>query len=116
MNLPNGIFGAAIRKARLEKRLTQEKLAELINIIPTHMKQLESERRNPSVQVLYKLVQVLNISLDSLLSPQEDELQELRNQINLCLNHCDKHELSVLYATAQALIERDSPIFKPCAK
>ena len=52
MDLPRGLLGSAIKRARLDKNLTQEKLAEIINITPMHMKQLESERRNPSVEVL----------------------------------------------------------------
>lgn len=107
MDLPYKSFGSAMKKARLEKKLTQEKLAELIAITPNHIKQLESERREPSVKVLYKLVQVLDISLDSLFSNSNDNVQELKNKINLCLDRCNAHELQVAYATIEAMLKKE---------
>ena len=106
MELPRGLLGSAIKKARLGKNLTQEKLAEIINITPMHMKQLERERRNPSVEVLYRLVYALDLSLDSLFSSQDNNTQELRNTINLGLNRCNEHELQVVYATIEALLKK----------
>ena len=108
MEAPQGSLGSAIRKARLDKKLTQEKLAELISITPNHVKQLESGRRNPSVKVLNKLVYALNISLDSTFSNSSDEAQELKNKINLCLNRCSVHELMIAYATIEAILNTDT--------
>jgi len=107
MEAPQGSFGNAIKKARLEKKLTQEKLAELIDITPNHVKQLESGRRNPSMKVLNKLVYALNISLDSLYSNSNDETQELKNKINLYLDRCNVHELMIAYATIEALLNTE---------
>ena len=107
MDLPYGSIGEAIKKARLDKNLTQEKLAELIGIAPTHLKQLESDRRNPSVDVLFKLVFALDLSLDALFSnTDDDDLQELIKKINVCLNRCGVHELQVTYATLEALLSK----------
>jgi len=80
MKLEYGVFGAAVKKARRAKGLTQEKLAELIDITPMHVKQLESERRNPSVAVLFKLVTVLDLSLDSLFSNTDDDVQDIKGK------------------------------------
>ena len=106
MSIPSGSFGSAIKKARLSKKLTQEKLAEEIGITPMHVKQLESERRNPSVEVLYKLVNALDLSVDALFSDLTDEEQELKLKINLSLNKCSVHELQVAYSTIEALIKK----------
>jgi len=108
MSLPHGLLGSAIKKARLNKNLTQEKLAELIGITPMHVKQLESERRNPSVDVLYKLVSALDLSLDSLFFDSDDEEQKMRNKINLSLSHCNVRKMEIAYATIEAL--RKSPV------
>jgi len=108
VGLSHGALGSAIKKARLGKSLTQEKLAEAIGITPEHLKQLESERRNPSVEVLFKLVETLDISLDALFSPENDDsTQELRNKINLSLDHCNVHDLQVAYATIEALRKKE---------
>ena len=52
-------LGAALREARMEKNYTQEYLAELLNITPTHMKHIESGHRKPSIEVYFKMVEVL---------------------------------------------------------
>ena len=57
----------ALREARLEKNYTQEYLAELLNITPTHMKHIESGHRKPSIEVYFKMVEVLGFSTDSFL-------------------------------------------------
>jgi len=107
MDLPRGSLGSAIKNARVEKKLTQEKLAEIIGITPAHMKQLESERRKPSVDVLYRLVFALDLSLDSVFSNPDDNTHELKHRINLCLERCSVHELQVAYATIEAMLKKE---------
>jgi len=107
MDIQQGTFGGAVRKARLDKKLTQERLAEIIGITPMHIKQLESERRNPSVPVLFKLVTALDLSLDSLFSESGDEAQAWISKINVCLDQCSVHELQVAYATIEAMLKKE---------
>ena len=82
----------------------------MIGITPNHVKQLESGRRNPSVKVLNKLVYALDISLDSLYSSSDDDIQELKNKINLCLDRCSVHELLIAYATLEAILNNNPQI------
>jgi transcriptional regulator with XRE-family HTH domain len=65
-------LGAAIRAARMEKSLSQEQLAELVGITPTHMKHIESEHRKPSVEVLFAIAAEFDLSLDDVLFPPKD--------------------------------------------
>jgi transcriptional regulator with XRE-family HTH domain len=53
--MKDGLLGDTIRQARMDNKMTQEQLAEAINISPTHMKHIESEHRKPSVDVLFSL-------------------------------------------------------------
>ena len=106
MKLQHGLFGGAIKKARVEKKLTQEKLAELVGITPTHLKQLESERRRPSIDVLFTLAFILDLSLDSLLTSTHNGSQELRNRINMCLDRCSVHEQKIIYAAIEAMLDK----------
>lgn len=43
--MKDGLLGDTIRRARMDNKMTQEQLAEAINISPTHMKHIESEHR-----------------------------------------------------------------------
>lgn len=64
MLLDRKTLGAAIKAARSENKVTQERLAEMVGIAPSHVKQIESGSRSPSVEVLYKLAYTLNFSVD----------------------------------------------------
>ena len=63
-------LGEAIRTARMRKGLTQEALAELLNITPIHLKNLESARRKPSVPLLFEMMELLDFSVDALVFPE----------------------------------------------
>ena len=66
-------LGEAIRAARIRRGLTQEALAELLDITPIHLKNMESSRRNPSVQLLFALMELLDLSVDALVFPERQE-------------------------------------------
>jgi len=58
-----------IRKLRKDKDWTQERLAELANIDPKTVIELEAGKRaNPTLQTLNKLARALKTSLEELLS------------------------------------------------
>lgn len=104
--LQKGVLGNAIRLARMEQKLSQEALSEMVGITPTHLKHIESEHRKPSVEVLFRLVQVLHLSLDSLfLEPKTEEKKRLLGTIDLMLNQCDEKQLKIVAALLEALLE-----------
>ena len=98
-------LGAAIRAARLKKGYTQEQLAELVEITPTHEKHIESAHRLPSVEVLFSIAQALDLSLDSVVFPEQDAMSECVNEIQVMLNQCDERELRVLLDVVRSLVQ-----------
>lgn len=101
-------FGSAIRNARLENKLTQERLAEMLEVTPIHVKQLESGARMPSLEVLYAIATTLNFSVDEAFFPAKPENQELMDKLERLLHLCTPQELRVVYATARALQEKST--------
>lgn len=65
-------LGETIRAARMRKGLTQEALAELLDITPIHLKNMESSRRKPSVPLLFEMMELLGFSVDALVFPDRD--------------------------------------------
>lgn len=59
-------LGKNIKKYRLKAGLTQEQLAEAVGIHPTYVGKLEGGKNNPSVVLMYKITQVLEIKLASI--------------------------------------------------
>ncbi len=103
--LKRGALGNAIHEARSRQKLSQEKLAELVGITPTHLKHIESEHRKPSVEVLFRLVQVLHLSLDGIfLLPENEERKRLLRNAGLLLGQCDERQLRIVIALMEALL------------
>lgn len=55
-----------IRLARLKKRLSQEKLAEMIDISTKYLNMIENRKANPTIVIVIKICQVLEIDLNSI--------------------------------------------------
>ncbi|MGN1175290.1 MAG: helix-turn-helix transcriptional regulator [Roseburia sp.] len=102
--MEQGLLGNTIRQARIDNHLTQEQLAELVQITPTHLKHIESEHRKPSIEVLFSLASVLHFSLDALLLTNETyEHTKRKNELNLLINSCTDQELDVFIAALREL-------------
>jgi transcriptional regulator with XRE-family HTH domain len=69
-----------IKTNRKNKGLSQKQLAEMVGINTSHLSRLENGRYQPSVEVLKKLADALQVSTDYLLSATDDEAEEIRIQ------------------------------------
>lgn len=56
-----------ITKIRHDKKFSQEKLAEFAGLHKNYIGAIERAEKNPSILVLYKIANALNISLSDLL-------------------------------------------------
>lgn len=59
-------LGRKVQKLRKGTGLSQEKLAEKINISRTHMGHIEQGRKSPSLKVMTKLARVLRVKISDL--------------------------------------------------
>lgn len=55
-----------IRLARLQQRLSQEKLAEMVDISTKYLNMIENRKANPTIVIVIKICTVLNIELNSI--------------------------------------------------
>lgn len=60
-------LGYKIAFARKEKKLTQERLAEMCNIDVSYVGQIERGIKTPSLKVLYLISKALNMDIKDLL-------------------------------------------------
>jgi len=56
-------FREIIKKKRIEKGLSQNKLAKLVGITQPFINEIESGRKNPSVEILIKICKELDIRM-----------------------------------------------------
>lgn len=56
------LLGMRIKEFRENRKLTQDKLAEMVGIDPKHLSRIENGRNYPSFETLEKILESLNIS------------------------------------------------------
>lgn len=55
-----------IRIARLQKRISQEKLAEMVDISTKYLNMIENRKANPTIVIVVKICIALQIDLNSI--------------------------------------------------
>ncbi|MSS64938.1 helix-turn-helix domain-containing protein [Velocimicrobium porci] len=63
------ILGSRIREERIKHHLTQEKLAEEVQLSTAYIGQIERNERSLTLENLVIIANRLNVTVDSLLSP-----------------------------------------------
>lgn len=61
-------FGQAIKAARKAKGISRNQLADKLNIAPRYIASIENSGQHPSLQILYELVTLLDVSVDQFFS------------------------------------------------
>lgn len=64
-------FGTMLKKVRLEKGYTQDQLARIVNTSRSNIANYEVDKNMPSIEMLHKLSEVLNVSADILLEKKQ---------------------------------------------
>ena len=59
-------FGTVMKNARMDKKLTQAELAEILDLSLSYLKDLECFKNTPSLEVFAKTIQYFNLSADIL--------------------------------------------------
>lgn len=70
--MSNYSVGKRIREIRLKKHFSQEQIALRAGITPAYLGQIEREEKNPTVKLVEKISNALDISLSELFSNQEN--------------------------------------------
>lgn len=99
------ILGNTIKSARQKANITMEVLAGKIDVTERYLYQIKNENKNPSFDVLYRLIRELNISSEEIFYPEKPSKDSEIEDILRMLSDCDERSLDVVRATAKALIE-----------
>lgn len=97
MDVDYKALGKRIKIARIKKGITQESVAEEIDITPSHMSNIETGKTKVSLSVLVNIANALSVTIDELLCDNvlnskiifEGEAKEI-------FNDCDEYEVRIL--------------------
>lgn len=101
-------LAVAIKAARIARGMSQEEFAEKLDVSSTHVKHLESGHRKPSVDILFKIVELTGMSVDDIILKSTDIKTNtdaaLFSTLGLC---CEKEKELVLKITKDIIESRD---------
>ncbi len=99
-------LGNRIRIARKNKGLSQEKLSELCSVSAAHIGHIERGTRIPSLETLFKISKVLNVSLDSLFFDSQDDMGNVFKSIYSRLEGKSDEKVRVFVSAVKALADK----------
>ena len=78
MRFDQAAFGCRLKEMRKKHGLTQEQLAEALNISTPHLGNIEIGKRGLSVDLLIEVSDVLNVSVDFLIRGTDSPTQQIK--------------------------------------
>ncbi len=105
MNANASMLGDMIREGREQLQLTQEEVAEKLQVNLTHYGNIERGTNNPSLPLFIKIVKILNLSVDAYIYPEKLYNDGISQQIIRLLSQCTKRERKIILANILTLIE-----------
>lgn len=90
-------IGKRVKAARKKMQITQEKLADAVDITPPHMSNIETGNTKVSLPTLVSIANQLHTTLDALLADNLSKNQvELQRDVEEVLDACDPNEYHIL--------------------
>lgn len=108
MSFDYSVIGKRIRKAREVKGLTQEILAEKLDVSNAYISKIERGKTALNLDRLSELCEVLEESTDYLLRGTNNVSDDyLRNEIMLMLEGCSPEKIKLIAQVIKPIVEMD---------
>ena len=99
-------FGLAIKEARKKQGLTRDQVGAMIEIDPRYLTNIENKGQHPSLQVLYDLVSLLNVSVDEFfLSSDSLAKSSRRRQLESKIDNFTDADLVIMESVADGIVK-----------
>ena len=99
-------FGLALKKARTDLKLSRNKVSDLTGLAPRYLANIENAGQRPSLQTLYKLIMLYEMSVDPLFFPDKSTSKSTeRRQVDTALDKLTDSELSIVLNTAEIILK-----------
>lgn len=90
-------IGSRIRAVRLDRKMTQEHLAEAVGVGVTHISHIETGNSIPSLQVMIDIINALGCSADELLCIEVEHARPLLDSwLSELVADCDTTEVKLI--------------------
>ncbi len=94
-------FGELLKKIRTSRKLTQSRLAELVNVEPKHISCIENGLSFPSAELLSRLSKVFNIQTYELfMFENKPSIDDMKKHIEKIIKNANDEDLEKIYLYA----------------
>ena len=97
------LLGLRVKEFRKQKKLTQEKLAEIIGVDNGYISKLEVGQNFTSITTLEKIANVLGVELYELFRYTNSKSKDFKEEINTIYDKLNKDKQFTLYQVAKAM-------------
>lgn len=106
MSLNYNIIGERLKQARIDKKLTQEKLAEKLDVSVTFLSRIERGSSFISLKRLNQICEILGVTEGEILNgASTNSSSYLSQDFNNLLKSCPPDKLSLIYDIAKVIIK-----------
>lgn len=104
MSLNFNLIGQRIKESRLCKRISQAELAEQIDMSVSYISQIETAKKQASLESLVRIANALEITVDHMLNGnQTSDPAEYQSDLIQLLEGCTSCEKRIIYEIAFAV-------------
>lgn len=97
-------LGARIKELRHKKGMTQEELADSVNVAPRHVSRIENGINTPSIETLDKIAHVLGVEMKELYNFQHlFDKEYIKNDIENIISALKYDELAIVHKILNAI-------------
>ena len=104
MNDAKQNLAIAVREARTGLKLSQEKLAEILDIDKRTILKIEAGSGNPQFEKLYPILAYLNIPTDNIFHPGSGHESPNLQRLTMALSDCSEEEAKKLLPAIRYLL------------
>lgn len=72
------VFGPVLRNLRHSKEMTQDELSERLGVASPYVSMLESSKKYPNLEMLFKIADALGVKPSSLVTAMEERISRQR--------------------------------------
>lgn len=93
-----------VKRQRLENKLTQGQVADMIDVDPRTIMNIENYKGNPKLEILFPLVRALKIDSQEIFYPDHQSNSPYLRQLNLLIGDCSEQEIQILIPIIQTIL------------
>lgn len=99
------LLGNAVKKARLDMKLTQLEVADRIHADERTILNIEHSKGNPKLEILWPLLRTLGIDANDIFYPERTTESGAALHLQLFLSQCSEDELQLLSPICKSIID-----------